>query len=138
MNRLLLLPLLLPLLSAWPTTAVPRQDAPNTVALNGHHFTLPPGFTGFWGSIEQATTPTPEFRNCIVVVNREGKAIEAWTQWDYLFADGRGIGPALVQERSEDADTGDAVHDAADDPFPPGHESLVRPWRLGANPCAAG
>jgi hypothetical protein len=58
--------------------------------------TLPPGFTGFWGSIEQATTPTPEFRNCIVVVNREGKAVESWTQWDYLFADGRGPHSVLI------------------------------------------
>ena len=58
--------------------------------------TLPPGFTGFWGSIEQATTPTPEFRNCIVVVNREGKAVESWAQWDYLFADGRGPHSVLI------------------------------------------
>jgi len=57
---------------------------------------LPPGFTGFWGSIEQATTPTPEFRNCIVVVDRSGKAIESWTQWDYLFADGRGPHSVLI------------------------------------------
>ncbi|HEV3139094.1 MAG TPA: peptidyl-alpha-hydroxyglycine alpha-amidating lyase family protein [Vicinamibacterales bacterium] len=59
--------------------------------------TLPPGFTGFWGSFnEQATTPTPEFRNCIVVVDRNGKAVESWTQWDYLFADGRGPHSVLI------------------------------------------
>jgi peptidylamidoglycolate lyase len=58
--------------------------------------TPPPGFTGFWGSIEQATTPTPEFRNCIVVVDRNGKAVESWTQWDYLFADGRGPHSVLI------------------------------------------
>ena len=58
---------------------------------------LPPGFTGFWGSFgEQATTPTPEFRNCIVVVDGSGKAIESWTQWDYLFADGRGPHSVLI------------------------------------------
>jgi peptidylamidoglycolate lyase len=52
---------------------------------------LPFGFTGFWGSFnEQATTPTPEFRNCLVVVDANGKAVESWTQWDHLFADGRG------------------------------------------------
>jgi hypothetical protein len=52
---------------------------------------LPFGFTGFWGSFnEQATTPTPEFRNCLVVVDASGKAVESWTQWDHLFADGRG------------------------------------------------
>jgi DNA-binding beta-propeller fold protein YncE len=58
---------------------------------------LPPNFTGFWGSFgEQATTPTPEFRNCIVVVDRSGKATESWTQWDYLFADGRGPHSVLI------------------------------------------
>src|SRR6202047_1155555 len=42
---------------------------------------LPPSFTGFWGSFgEQATTPTPEFRNCIVIVDSAGKTIESWTQ----------------------------------------------------------
>src|ERR1700732_3790131 len=52
---------------------------------------LPPSFTGFWGSFgEQATTPTPEFRNCIVIVDSAGKTIESWTQWDHLFGDGRG------------------------------------------------
>src|ERR1700681_3288814 len=41
---------------------------------------LPCGFTGFWGSFnEQATTPTPEFRNCLVVVDANGKAVESWT-----------------------------------------------------------
>lgn len=58
---------------------------------------LPPNFTGFWGSFgEQATTPTPEFRNCIVVVDGAGKAIESWTQWDHLFADGRGPHSVLI------------------------------------------
>src|SRR5438105_3369713 len=52
---------------------------------------LPRTFTGFWGSLgEQATTPTPEFRNCIVVVDATGKVTESWTQWDKLFEDGRG------------------------------------------------
>ena len=58
---------------------------------------LPFGFTGFWGSFnEQATTPTPEFRNCIVVVDGSGKAVESWTQWDYLFADGRGPHSVMI------------------------------------------
>ena len=35
---------------------------------------LPNNFTGFWGSFgQQATTPTPEFRNCIVIVDATGK-----------------------------------------------------------------
>ncbi|MGE0451513.1 MAG: peptidyl-alpha-hydroxyglycine alpha-amidating lyase family protein [Vicinamibacterales bacterium] len=58
---------------------------------------LPPNFTGAWGFFnEQATTPTPVFRNHIVVVNREGKAIESWTQWDHLFKDGRGPHSVLI------------------------------------------
>jgi len=58
---------------------------------------LPPNFTGFWGSFgEQATTPTPEFRNCIVVVDGAGRAVESWTQWDYLFEDGRGPHSVLM------------------------------------------
>jgi hypothetical protein len=64
---------------------------------------LPPGFTGFWGSFnEQATTPTPEFRNCIVVVDGEGKALESWTQWDYLFEDGRGPHSVLISPYDPD------------------------------------
>jgi sugar lactone lactonase YvrE len=52
---------------------------------------LPPGFTGSWGSLgEPANRPTPELRNCIVVVDRAGRTIESWTQWDHLFQGGRG------------------------------------------------
>jgi len=58
---------------------------------------LPPNFTGFWGSFgEQATSPTPEFRNCIVIVDANGKAVESWTQWDHLFEDGRGPHSVLI------------------------------------------
>src|SRR5882757_2912287 len=53
--------------------------------------TLPRGFNGIWGSLKQrATEPKPEMRNCIVVVDRSGKPIEAWTQWDKLFESGGG------------------------------------------------
>ncbi len=52
---------------------------------------LPNNFNGYWGSLgQQATSATPEFRNCIVVVDATGKVIESWTQWDKLFEDGRG------------------------------------------------
>lgn len=51
--------------------------------------TLPRGFNGMWGSTgERATTPAPEVRNCIVVVDGSGALIEAWTQWDHLFEGG--------------------------------------------------
>ncbi len=58
---------------------------------------LPRTFTGFWGSLDQqATNPTPEFRNCIVVVDANGKAVESWTQWDHLCQDGRGPHTVLI------------------------------------------
>jgi putative membrane-bound dehydrogenase-like protein len=41
MKRLLLAMLFMPLLTTWS----PSQDTPNSIALNGHVFTLPPGFT---------------------------------------------------------------------------------------------
>lgn len=53
----------------------------------------PRGFLGFWGSLGQlATDPRPEMRNCIVVLDRTGKAIEKWTQWDHLFVAPPGAG----------------------------------------------
>src|SRR5678816_4546734 len=49
----------------------------------------PRGFNGSWGSTGQrATEPPSETRNCIVVVDRSGKLIESWTQWDKLFEGG--------------------------------------------------
>lgn len=52
---------------------------------------LPRAFAGTWGSLDQrATVAKPEMRNCIVVVDGSGKAIETWTQWDHLFEGGRG------------------------------------------------
>src|SRR5438128_2654034 len=58
---------------------------------------LPPNFTGFWRSFgEQATPPTPEFRNCIVVVDDAGRALESCTQWAYLVEDGRGPHSVLM------------------------------------------
>jgi hypothetical protein len=53
--------------------------------------TLPRGFNGIWGSMNQrATEPKPEMRNCIVIVDGNGKLIESWTQWDKLFEGGGG------------------------------------------------
>jgi streptogramin lyase len=47
---------------------------------------LPRGWNGSWGSTgETAATPQPEMRNCILVLNRSGQVVEAWTQWDSLF-----------------------------------------------------
>ncbi len=52
---------------------------------------LPDDFNGSWGSLGQrATLGTPELRNCIIIVDANGKLIESWTQHDHLFAGGRG------------------------------------------------
>ncbi len=56
---------------------------------------LPRGYNGIWGSLGQrATEPKAEVRNCLVVVDRQGKLIEAWTQWDQLF---EGSGPHKIR-----------------------------------------
>src|SRR5436190_7554253 len=86
----------------WGSTGGVFAETPNRIYIANRGElklppTLPPGFTGFWGSFnEQATTPTPEFRNCIVVVDGTGKAVESWTQWDHLFKDGRGPHSVLI------------------------------------------
>jgi hypothetical protein len=52
---------------------------------------LPNNFNGAWGSFGSAATgQKPEMRNCIIVVDANGKLIESWTQWDKLFEGGRG------------------------------------------------
>src|SRR5713101_3145848 len=52
---------------------------------------LPAAFNGAWGSLgQQATQATPELRNCILIVDANGKLLESWTQWDKLFQGGRG------------------------------------------------
>ena len=86
----------------WGSTGGIFAESPNRIFIaNRGELKLPDklpfGFTGFWGSFnEQATTPTPEFRNCLVVVDANGKAVESWTQWDHLFADGRGPHSVLM------------------------------------------
>src|SRR6266568_4040291 len=53
--------------------------------------TLGRGFNGIWGSLGQrATEPKPEMRNCILIVDSNGKLVEAWAQWDTLFEGGGG------------------------------------------------
>ncbi len=61
---------------------------------------LPRGFNGIWGSLgERATVPKAEMRNCILIVDGQGKLIESWTQWDSLFqvAAGTGGGPHKIR-----------------------------------------
>ena len=97
----------------WGSTGGVFAESPNRIFIANRGelklpATLPPGFTGFWGSFgEQATTPTPEWRNLLVVVDGNGRTVEAWTQWDYLFEDGRGPHSVLI------------------DPYDPAHDIWV-------------
>jgi len=51
----------------------------------------PEGYTGGYGSFGiPATQGKPRLEYCILLVDGEGKLIESWTQWDKLFAGGRG------------------------------------------------
>jgi len=54
--------------------------------------TLPADFNGSWGSLGQRATlaPPAEMRNCLLVVDANGRLIESWTQHDHLFEGGRG------------------------------------------------
>jgi DNA-binding beta-propeller fold protein YncE len=61
---------------------------------------LPDGFDYFYGSVEGLSALSPpegtirQMKNVIFVVNDEGKLIENWNQWDYLF-EGTG-GPHMI------------------------------------------
>lgn len=51
-------------------------------------------FDGSWGSMNIGpagqTGVKPEMRNCLVVVDGQGKFLESWSQWDHLWGAGRG------------------------------------------------
>jgi hypothetical protein len=49
---------------------------------------VPAGYRGFYGSIFRSaiSAPTNEVRNCLVVVDADGRIVEMWSQWDSLFA----------------------------------------------------
>lgn len=60
---------------------------PDTV--NGRR--VPVDFKGAFGALGmQATSQVPDMKNCILVMDRNGHIVEAWTHWDHLFQDGRG------------------------------------------------
>jgi DNA-binding beta-propeller fold protein YncE len=51
----------------------------------------PEGYTGGYGAFgTPATQGKPRLENCILVFDGQGKLLEDWTQWDHLFAGGRG------------------------------------------------
>ena len=65
--------------------------------------TLGRGFNGIWGSLgERATVPRAEMRNCLLVVDRSGKVVETWNQWDSLFEGS--MGPHKVKISPYDPD----------------------------------
>ncbi len=47
---------------------------------------LPEGFNLFWGTVRSAlSAPENEVRNCLRIVDSNGKTLEIWSQWDKLF-----------------------------------------------------
>ena len=47
---------------------------------------LPAGYAGFLGAFRQVlSAPDNEVRNCIRIVDSNGKVLEIWNQWDRLF-----------------------------------------------------
>ena len=60
----------------------------------------PEGYTGGYGSFgTPATAGKPRLENCILIVDGNGKLIESWTQWDSLFAGGRGPHKVKISRR---------------------------------------
>ncbi len=52
---------------------------------------VPQGFEGYVGSIGvRALGGTSVFRNCIFIVDSDGRLVETWPQWDYLFENTNG------------------------------------------------
>ena len=61
---------------------------------------LPPGFTGFVGSIGLNALRDESARvwqHCIFVVDGDGNPIEIWDQWDHLFEGSDGPGPHRIR-----------------------------------------
>lgn len=48
---------------------------------------VPAGYLGFYGSVfrNAINAPGTEVRNCLRVLDANGRIVETWTQWDYLF-----------------------------------------------------
>jgi hypothetical protein len=53
---------------------------------------VPANFSGNWGFFNESANSQPvrSLDNLIVIVDRDGKLIEAWNQWSHLFEWGRG------------------------------------------------
>jgi DNA-binding beta-propeller fold protein YncE len=68
---------------------------------------------GFWGLLNAgpANSQRPLMRNAVTVVDANGNLIEAWTQWDHLFAKGSGRPDAEGRQHGP--------HSAAISPYDP-------------------
>ncbi len=80
---------------------------------------LPEGFANFWGSLNmgQANNQRPLMHNAITIVDRNGKVVEAWTQWDRLFETGSGHPERPGRQHGP--------HSAAISPFDPEHHVWI-------------
>ena len=80
---------------------------------------LPEGFANFWGSLNmgQANNQRPLMHNAIIIVDRTGKMVEAWTQWDQLFEKGSGHPERPGRQHGP--------HSAAISPFDPEHHVWI-------------
>jgi DNA-binding beta-propeller fold protein YncE len=80
----------------WGSQGGVFAESPNRIYIaNRGELPIPPkapeGYTGGYGAFGQpATSGKPRLENCILVVDANGMLLEDWTQWDYLFAGGRG------------------------------------------------
>lgn len=82
---------------AWGSNPGVALDTDNRIiaALRGEirlPETMPPGYRGFYGSVFRSAINAAgtEVRNCLVVLDANGRIVETWSQWDYLFEGSNG------------------------------------------------
>jgi len=80
----------------WGSTGGVFAESPDRVfVLQRGELPLPEGVKPTPGVIfgapgRPATGGQPRFQNCIMIVDRNGRLVESWTQWDEMFKGGRG------------------------------------------------